>query len=128
MNTGITTRGDETLDASKTVVCEICGAHAAHERFDLQKFSYGQDGVILSAIVAVTECTACEMAYTGEDGEIHRELAVRNHLQAVAASPSVGVPDDTDNLDAWKQAIRKDVEERFGPIPDDLVPAGEAAW
>ncbi|MBY3433335.1 hypothetical protein HFN89_04060 [Rhizobium laguerreae] len=88
MNTGITTRGDETLDASKKVSCDFCGAHAAHERFDELKFCYGQNGVILSAIVAVTECTTCGEAYTGEDAEIQRGLAVRNHLQAIGDSSS----------------------------------------
>jgi len=28
----------------------------------------------------------------------------------------------------WKAAILKDVEERFGPLPDDLVDVTEAAW
>lgn len=128
MNDGITTRGGETLDASKTVRCDFCGEHAAHERFDELKFPYGLDGVILSAIVAVTECSVCEEAYTGEDAEIQRELAVRNHLEAIAGSPSVDAAQEADDLDGWKLAIEKDVEERFGPIPDDLVPAGEPGW
>lgn len=42
----------------------------------------------------------------------------------------VGDTDDYNGmpLDAWKKALAKDVEERFGPTPDDLVPAGEAGW
>jgi len=28
----------------------------------------------------------------------------------------------------WKAAVRKDVEDRFGPTPDDLVPVGEVGW
>jgi hypothetical protein len=126
MNTGITTRGSETLDASKTVLCDLCGEHTAHERFDVLSFAYGQDRVILSAIVAVTECTACVEAYTGEDAEIQRELAVSHHLQVIAGIPSAS----TDDLasEAWSQAIKNDVEERFGPIPLNLVPAGEPGW
>ena len=31
-------------------------------------------------------------------------------------------------LEKWKVALIKDVEERFGPTPDDLVSAGEAGW
>jgi hypothetical protein len=31
-------------------------------------------------------------------------------------------------LDEWKAALKKDVEDRFGPIPKDLKPAGEAGW
>ncbi|WP_395517447.1 hypothetical protein [Pseudorhizobium flavum] len=31
-------------------------------------------------------------------------------------------------LDKWKTALKKDVEARFGPTPDDLVPAGESGW
>ncbi|MBY3151137.1 hypothetical protein HFO56_01785 [Rhizobium laguerreae] len=114
--TGITTRGDETLDASKKVFCDFCGAHAAHERFDELKFCYGQNGVILSAIVAVTECTTCGEAYSSvgllfattcrQSAKVHRPVRPANNL-------------------AWKQADQKGREERFGPITDDLVPAGE---
>lgn len=28
----------------------------------------------------------------------------------------------------WKAAVMKDVAERFGPIPSDLVDVTEAAW
>lgn len=31
-------------------------------------------------------------------------------------------------LEDWKQALRKDVEGRFGPTPEHLNPAGEAGW
>lgn len=30
--------------------------------------------------------------------------------------------------DEWKEALKKDVEARFGPTPDDLVPIGESGW
>jgi hypothetical protein len=128
MNNGITTRGDETLDASKTVRCDFCGEHSAHERFDELKFPYGPEGVILSAIVAVTECTVCEEAYAGEDAEIQRELAVRKHLHAIAERPLGDAIEEQDDIDVWKLAIRKDVEERAVPIHDDLVSVGEPGW
>ena len=28
----------------------------------------------------------------------------------------------------WKAALLKDVEDRFGPLPSDLVPVGSAGW
>jgi hypothetical protein len=31
-------------------------------------------------------------------------------------------------FDEWIEMIQKDVEERFGPIPKDLAPVGEAGW
>ncbi|RVO55122.1 hypothetical protein CN090_04165 [Sinorhizobium meliloti] len=31
-------------------------------------------------------------------------------------------------LEEWKAVLRKDVAERFGPTPDDLVPAGDEAF
>ncbi|MCJ8507528.1 hypothetical protein MUU53_06325 [Rhizobium lemnae] len=31
-------------------------------------------------------------------------------------------------LSEWKSALHKDVEERFGPAPDDLRPVGDAGW
>lgn len=31
-------------------------------------------------------------------------------------------------LDEWKEALKKDVEERFGSIPNDLVATSEAGW
>jgi hypothetical protein len=128
MQNGITTRGSETLDASKTVKCDFCGQHSAHERFDELKFHYGPDDVVLSAIVAVTECAICEEAYTGGDAEIQRQFAVRDHLRTMTDGPPVAANGEVYDFEAWKKAIRKDVEERFGPIPENLVPAGEAGW
>ncbi len=31
-------------------------------------------------------------------------------------------------IDEWKAAIRKDVEDRFGPEPDNLNPVGKPGW
>ena len=33
-----------------------------------------------------------------------------------------------ETAEEWKDRIRRDVEERFGPTPTDLVPAGPAGW
>jgi hypothetical protein len=119
MNNGITTRGDETLDASKTVRCDFCGEHSAHERFDELKFPYGPEGVILSAIVAVTECTVCEEAYAGEDAEIQRELAVRKHLHAIAERPLGDAIEEQDDITcgSW----RSEKTSRRGPSRSTMI-------
>lgn len=31
-------------------------------------------------------------------------------------------------IDEWKAAIRKDVEDRFGPEPNNLIPVGKPGW
>jgi hypothetical protein len=31
-------------------------------------------------------------------------------------------------LEEWVAALRRDMAERFGPLPDNLVSAGEAGW
>ncbi|SIP91847.1 hypothetical protein SAMN05880582_10115 [Rhizobium sp. RU20A] len=55
-------------------------------------------------------------------------------LQASAKSSvaSAGCADDDDYTDmslaTWKASLDKDVEERFGPTPDELVPTGKAGW
>lgn len=43
---------------------------------------------------------------------------------------SLGSEDDYNGMDLeeWKAAIRRDVEQRFGPMPDDLRPACEPGW
>lgn len=45
---------------------------------------------------------------------------------------SESVPSEPDYngmpLEAWKAALKKDVETRFGPTPNDLVQAGKSGW
>lgn len=31
-------------------------------------------------------------------------------------------------LDEWRAALGADLEDRFGPVPRDLVPVGKAGW
>lgn len=31
-------------------------------------------------------------------------------------------------LDEWRAALSADLEDRFGPVPRDLVPVGKAGW
>ncbi|MFK4766724.1 hypothetical protein [Rhizobium sp. ZW T2_16] len=52
------------------------------------------------------------------------------HKKQGSAQPSTetqadycGIP-----LDEWKEALRKDVVERFGSAPADLPPKGEPGW
>lgn len=48
---------------------------------------------------------------------------------------SVGYPGDGnwsetgEETDAeWCERVRRDVEEEFGPVPDDIVPVGSRGW
>lgn len=48
---------------------------------------------------------------------------------------SVGYPGDGkwseggDETDAeWRERVRRDVEDKFGPVPDDLHPVGTPGW
>jgi hypothetical protein len=65
--------------------CGLCDKNAAFEYLAEVKFVYGagEDRALLSATVEVTECRNCGEAYTGEHGEIQRELAVREHLASL---------------------------------------------
>jgi hypothetical protein len=72
------------------------------------------------------------IAEMGVDLATSLELARRFSAMAgydLPLAPSDG-GDDYGSIpfDEWKGMIRKDVEERFGPIPSDLVPVGEAGW
>ncbi|TBZ35092.1 hypothetical protein E0H47_25465 [Rhizobium leguminosarum bv. viciae] len=63
----------------------------------------------------------------------HRHVAkrgsVESHQAKVVARSSAEVDDYNGmELEEWKAALRKDVAERFGPVPDNLVSAGEAGW
>jgi hypothetical protein len=63
----------------------------------------------------------------------HRHVAKRARAEScgakVAARSSAEVDDYNGmELEEWKAALRKDVAERFGPTPDNLVSAGEAGW
>jgi hypothetical protein len=57
------------------------------------------------------------------EGNHDRRNSVRHVDATVEQEDYCGVP-----LDDWKKALRKDVSERFGPIPDDLKPTGEPGW
>lgn len=69
-------------------VCACCGARAATESVRVQEFAYGAgcDQVTLAVEVPVTECSSCEMAYTGEEGELIRSAAVKSYLESLSAS------------------------------------------
>ncbi|NTF17965.1 hypothetical protein G6L37_06080 [Agrobacterium rubi] len=58
--------------------------------------------------------------------------AVTQRLDVVSrardAFPELDDADWTETDEEWKARLRKDVEERFGPTPTDLVPAGAAGW
>ena len=50
--------------------------------------------------------------------------------EAKVSAPHIADGDDYNgmSLEEWKAALVKDVEERFGPTPDNLVSAGKAGW
>jgi hypothetical protein len=66
-------------------------------------------------------------------GADHREVMKQNSgnaPQAEVAARPVMDEDDYNGmpLEKWKAALEKDVEERFGSTPDDLVSAGKPGW
>lgn len=63
----------------------------------------------------------------------HRQVAKRGLTDVCKAKVAVRSIADVDDyngmsLEEWKVALMKDVEERFGPTPDNLVSAGDACW
>lgn len=57
--------------------------------------------------------------------------AVRKAGKATSAKATAAAGENDYNgmpLDEWKTALKKDVDERFGPVPDNLIPTGEAGW
>src|SRR5690606_24908283 len=84
--------------------------------------------VPLEIIMAVTKLvTQYRTRRPKADGRGIKGAELRDaHIKAKAAKAQLdynGMP-----LDQWKAALKKDVEARFGPTPDDLVPAGESGW
>lgn len=45
-------------------------------------------------------------------------------------SPIFNPADDYNGMgiEEWKAALMQDVQDRFGPTPDDLMAASEAGW
>ena len=55
-----------------------------------------------------------------------QRLDIASRVRAEYPEPDEDDWAETD--EEWKAGIRMDVEERFGPTPADLVPAGPAGW
>nr|WP_250807130.1 hypothetical protein [Neorhizobium tomejilense] len=81
----MTTPRHVALEANQSVECILCGKHIATESIREETFPYGSgdDHVMLSVLVPVSECIECNEAWTGEQAELIRGEAVRNHLMSL---------------------------------------------
>lgn len=57
-------------------------------------------------------------------------MAILNKRQREASAKEARAHLDYNgmSLEEWKAALKTDVEARFGPTPEDLVPASKSGW
>lgn len=62
-------------------ICEFCDAHALHASRMVVKFPHGigEDEVLLSVVVPVWKCEACEEVYLAEGAEQRQNAAVAEY-------------------------------------------------
>lgn len=76
----------------------------------------------------MTVATRARRKRRGTQHVIKRDRAESCEVTATARS-AVEVDDYNGmELEEWVAALRRDMAERFGPLPDNLVSAGEAGW
>lgn len=76
---------------------------------------------MLAAVVS--RRSSVDMGETSSENIADREKADQVRSTAPEHAEYCGIP-----IEDWKLGLRKDLEERFGPTPDDLKPTGEPGW
>jgi hypothetical protein len=85
----------ENIEMPNLIKCDVCDETEAFKYLSEAKFVYGagEEEALLVATVEVTECRVCGETYTGENGEIQRERAVRDHIAALSGA-RINLPSD----------------------------------